>query len=86
MIIPPFDVIFNKFIKTIFYFFVNKLNDFYLLNYWHILISKGSSGFTSNTLFLRIQYCYQFKYFTDKKRIMSSYSIVDRAVAVFGDF
>ena len=28
----------------------------YWLNYWHILISKGTSGFTSNTLLIRIQY------------------------------
>ena len=33
------------------------------LNYWHILISKDMSGFTSNTLLIRIQY-HQFKYFT----------------------
>ena len=29
----------------------------YWLNYWHIPISKGTSGFTSNTLLIRIQYC-----------------------------
>ena len=28
----------------------------YLLNNWHILISKGMSGFTSDTLLIRIQY------------------------------
>ena len=37
----------------------------YLLNYWHILISKGTCGFIYNTLLVRIQYCYQLKYFTD---------------------
>ena len=37
----------------------------YWLNDWHILISKGMSSFTSNTLLISIQYCYQFKYFTD---------------------
>ena len=37
----------------------------YWLNYWHILISKGLSGFTSNTLLIMTQYFYQFKYFTD---------------------
>ena len=31
----------------------------YWLNYWHFLISKGTSGFTSNTLLIRIQYCFQ---------------------------
>ena len=31
----------------------------YWLNYWHILISKDTSGFTSNTLLIGIQYCYQ---------------------------
>ena len=31
----------------------------YWLNYRHILVSKGTSGFTSNTLLIRIQYCYQ---------------------------
>ena len=43
---------------------------FYWLNYWHILISKGASGFTSNTSLIRIQYCYQFKYFTDLIKVM----------------
>ena len=28
----------------------------YWLNYGHILISKGTSSFTSNTLLIRIQY------------------------------
>ena len=32
----------------------------YWLNYWHTLISKDMSGFTSNTLLIRIQYCHQF--------------------------
>ena len=32
----------------------------YWLNYWHFLISKGTSGLTSYTLLIRIQYCYQF--------------------------
>ena len=32
----------------------------YWLNYWHILISKGTCGFISNTLLIRIQY---FQYF-----------------------
>ena len=40
---------------------------YYWLTYWHILISKGTSGFTSNTLLIRIQYCYQFKYFIVNK-------------------
>ena len=42
----------------------------YWLNHWHILLSKGTSGFTSNTLLIRIQYCYQFKYFTDLIKVM----------------
>ena len=29
------------------------------------------SGFTSNTLLIRIQYCYQFKYFTDLIKTMT---------------
>ena len=29
---------------------------FYWLNYWHILTSKGTSYFTSNTLLIRNQY------------------------------
>ena len=41
----------------------------YWLSYWHILISKGTRGFTSNTLMIRIQYCYQFKYFTVKSSL-----------------
>ena len=32
------------------------LHSWYWLNYWHILISKGMSGFTSNTLLIRIHY------------------------------
>ena len=35
------------------------------LNYWHILISKGMNGFTTNTLMIGIQYSFHFKYFTD---------------------
>ena len=27
------------------------------LNYWHNLITNGTSGFRSNTLLIRIQYC-----------------------------
>ena len=42
----------------------------YWLNYWHVLISKVMSGFTSNTLLVRIQYCYPFKYFTDLIKVM----------------
>ena len=34
--------------------------DLYWLNYWHILISKCTSDFTSNTFLIRIQYCYPF--------------------------
>ena len=44
--------------------------DFYWLNYWHILISKGTSGFTSNTSLIMIQYFYQFKYPTDLIKVM----------------
>ena len=32
----------------------------YWLNYWHILISNGTSGFTSNTLLIRFQYITDF--------------------------
>ena len=39
----------------------------YWLNYWHILISKGTSGFSSNTLLIRIEYFYQFKYICNTK-------------------
>ena len=42
----------------------------YWLNYWHILISKDTSSFMSNTLLIRIQYCYQFKYFADLIKVM----------------
>ena len=42
----------------------------YWLNFWYILISKGTSGFMSNTLLIRIQYCYPFKYFTDLIKVM----------------
>ena len=34
--------------------------DIYWFNYWHDLINKDMSGFASNTLLIRIQYCYQF--------------------------
>ena len=34
--------------------------NWYWLNYWHTLISKGTCNFTSNTLLVRIQYCSQF--------------------------
>ena len=38
----------------------------YWLNYWHILILKGTIGLTSNTSLISIQYCYQFSiYMTD---------------------
>ena len=32
----------------------------YWLNFWHVLISKGTSCFASHTLLIKIQYCYQF--------------------------
>ena len=42
----------------------------YWLNYLHTSSSKGTSGFTSNTLLIKIQYCYQFKYFLDLIKVM----------------
>ena len=30
------------------------MKDKYWLNYWHILISKGTSGFISNTLLIQL--------------------------------
>ena len=48
----------------------------YWLNYWHILISKDASGFTSNTLLIRIQYCYQLKYFPKRKKKEAGRSVI----------
>ena len=42
----------------------------YWLHDWHILKSNDKSSFTSNTLLIKIQYCYQFKYFTDLIQVM----------------
>ena len=45
------------FFKTALFMRVTPISSvtFISLNYWHILLSKGMSDFTSNTLFLRIQ-------------------------------
>ena len=53
------DVVSQSWVKKI-----SKIADpYYWLNYWYILISKGTSGFTSST-------CYQFKYISDLIKVM----------------
>ena len=49
-LIPPLSIDFS----------VSNICSAYWLNYWHTLISKDASGFTSNTFLIRIQYWYQF--------------------------
>ena len=42
----------------------------YWLNYWHTSCNKGASSFTYNTLLIRIQKCYWFKYLTQLIKTM----------------
>ena len=54
----------------------------YWLNYWHIMISKGTSCLTSDTLMIPIQYCYLFKQFTECINVMRRMVILHNSLLI----